>query len=64
MNHVHFHDLTHLLGYYKDKKYVKDGDWEMYKSKIKKYIKNVIKSSILTNILGSDHCPVKLNIII
>jgi len=30
----------------------------------KKYIKNVIKSSILTNILGSDHCPVKLNIII
>ena len=26
----------------------------------KKYIKNIIKSMILSNILGSDHCPVKL----
>ena len=46
MIHPHFHDLTHLLGYYKDKKYIKDGDWKMYKLKITKYVnKNVDKYS-------------------
>ncbi len=33
-----FHDLTHLLEYYKFEKYVRVQDYKMYKSKINKYI--------------------------